>query len=915
MANQSKLSILITTSFQGKGATAAKESLSSFGVIAKKTAKDAEGFSKSLTKLDKSMVSTGKSAKNTTTSIGKTDTAIKKAGKSAKKGSKDVGAMGKSFQDLGRSIGAIGALTVFKKAFDFSKEGAQIDKTASRFDTLAQSIDSTSVSLITRLRSATQGASNDLDLMRDATALMTQQLANTDDEVVELFDIVAKLKKPTDDMSESMERFGLLLANTSILRLDTFGISANNVKARIKELQAETKGMTRETAFLQATMEEARKTIDRLGGDTIQTASGFDRLQTRAENVGNTFKTTLADGLEPYADILAGSYKSALEDAVKDNTDFGNSLPTVGDFQGLIAGLDGVNTILGRASGAFEDQRRGLVKLIAQNADFSGSNEQLLQSIADLTGEEVTLINGRVKLGNITIARIESLKVQAALTSALTAQEEALSAAITTQTKAEERRSEATKARNQVAIDANAISREGERRSKASIDLIIARSKRLSEERGINEDLADKIAQTANQREIGNLAVFEANKALREQIGLEKTAAQRTAQIAEQQRQYNATLGDFVVDAVNANEETSLFTTTLDKLGTQYSTVGGRTREQNEDLSRLRSAYSRAQRNIRDYELGLKGTGLETDKLNEKIEEQQAIMANAGTQIAQLEGVTGDLRSSQVDAIFSQEKINNLMFESADAFGASGFALAAHRVRTGEWSEAQAEAAIKSSLVRAQVLKLGEAYANGEISLNEYFEGTNEIIESVSNLSISVDETTGKITLLSDAELSAAQNANLMGEELGIAAESVNSVDTTAATKSIDILGGSLEDSGSSGRFLLDTLNELDGKETSATHTTQFNQIGTPATGTATSGGLTEQDAPKRQGGGAVSIGRPVVVGEMGAELFVPTMSGNIVPSNQLGGNVTIHMNINTPLAATPAAIAGEVSRRIGARG
>jgi hypothetical protein len=52
---------------------------------------------------------------------------------------------------------------------------------------------------------------------------------------------------------------------------------------------------------------------------------------------------------------------------------------------------------------------------------------------------------------------------------------------------------------------------------------------------------------------------------------------------------------------------------------------------------------------------------------------------------------------------------------------------------------------------------------------------------------------------------------------------------------------------------------------------------------------------PKKAIGGAVQANKPYMVGERGAELFVPSRSGSVVPNNQLssGGGVTINQTIN----------------------
>lgn len=70
---------------------------------------------------------------------------------------------------------------------------------------------------------------------------------------------------------------------------------------------------------------------------------------------------------------------------------------------------------------------------------------------------------------------------------------------------------------------------------------------------------------------------------------------------------------------------------------------------------------------------------------------------------------------------------------------------------------------------------------------------------------------------------------------------------------------------------------------------------------------------PGRAIGGPVQSGSPYMVGERGAELFVPNTSGTIVPSNKLGaGGVTINQTLNIDASADRAGIqrALELNRR-----
>ncbi len=70
-----------------------------------------------------------------------------------------------------------------------------------------------------------------------------------------------------------------------------------------------------------------------------------------------------------------------------------------------------------------------------------------------------------------------------------------------------------------------------------------------------------------------------------------------------------------------------------------------------------------------------------------------------------------------------------------------------------------------------------------------------------------------------------------------------------------------------------------------------------PFGGTSTSSafGTGSHPGEKRAMGGSVSAGKPYMVGERGAELFIPGGSGTIIPSNQVGGGggVVVNQTVN----------------------
>ena len=55
----------------------------------------------------------------------------------------------------------------------------------------------------------------------------------------------------------------------------------------------------------------------------------------------------------------------------------------------------------------------------------------------------------------------------------------------------------------------------------------------------------------------------------------------------------------------------------------------------------------------------------------------------------------------------------------------------------------------------------------------------------------------------------------------------------------------------------------------------------------------------KRAMGGPVSAGKPYLVGEKGPELMIPNGSGTIIPNHNMGGGVTINLNVSTGVSQT----------------
>lgn len=144
------------------------------------------------------------------------------------------------------------------------------------------------------MRRAVGSSMTDSEAMGGANKLLSMGLAKNADDLERLSRMAVMLGGSTRTASESIEEFSLLLANQSILRLDTFGISGAKVRARIEELQKATPGLSREQAFLNAVMEEGARKVDALS------AAGV-RATTASQDLGAAWrglKEEIAQGID-----------------------------------------------------------------------------------------------------------------------------------------------------------------------------------------------------------------------------------------------------------------------------------------------------------------------------------------------------------------------------------------------------------------------------------------------------------------------------------------------------------------------------------------------------------------------------------------------------------------------------------------
>lgn len=252
---------------------------------------------------------------------------------------------------------------------------------------------------IRQVQDAADGAISKLDASQNATRLFAMGLANTSEEAAKLTEIAVTLgatmgKGP----QQALEEFTLMLANQSILRLDTFGISGAKVRQRMVELQQETRGLTRDMAFMMAVMEEGEGRLTALDEAGFQAASSIDRLRAMIEDAKIAIGTWLADGIVPAVDGAMN-----LKDAVSDQRDE-----------------------IARTSKSYEEYKRrmnemALAAVKAGRDSYQGWNP-LLNMVGEMGG---SLSAYEFAWGKVSEAEWEAMQTAQETTKELSAQEQA----------------------------------------------------------------------------------------------------------------------------------------------------------------------------------------------------------------------------------------------------------------------------------------------------------------------------------------------------------------------------------------------------------------------------------------------------------------------------------------------------------
>lgn len=221
---------------------------------------------------------------------------------------------------VNQAIGVLQTVVqVGKAVYDFTKQGAQLEFMAGKFERLALAAGTTSDVLLNDLRKATQGARSDMELMASAGDLMALGLVKTSDEVVRLTTVAGALNM-------DMNQLVLTLANQTTMRFDQLGVSVDGFKEKVKAL--EDAGLSANEAFTEAFLQQAEEQVSKLGSAADSSVGSFMRLEAAWNNFIDSIKTGSAM-IAPLIDKIAFGLNSAANkfDLMEISEQFNNLRP------------------------------------------------------------------------------------------------------------------------------------------------------------------------------------------------------------------------------------------------------------------------------------------------------------------------------------------------------------------------------------------------------------------------------------------------------------------------------------------------------------------------------------------------------------------------------------------------------------
>ncbi len=187
-----------------------------------------------------------------------------------------------------------------KRAVDgfiaIGERAAQRERTAQMFENLSGSAKAAEMNL-TAMRKATRYTLSEMQAMEQAIALLGLGLAETPQQLAQITQQVTTMGQRFGGLSAegAIQAFALTISNQSFQRLDAFGLSVDDVRARVEKFTRA--GLDAQEAFKAAFLEALNEKFIQIGGSIEDSLTPFEQYRAAVDDL----TAALEEGFLPVA--------------------------------------------------------------------------------------------------------------------------------------------------------------------------------------------------------------------------------------------------------------------------------------------------------------------------------------------------------------------------------------------------------------------------------------------------------------------------------------------------------------------------------------------------------------------------------------------------------------------------------------
>jgi len=329
----------------------------------------------------------------------------KKQGDDIPKTEKEVENLGKRLNGtldvLNKSaVAAAAAGATFVKAFQLSREGAEINQLRESFELMNEEVFKTP-DLLDKMTSAVNGTIAETDLMKSLLTLTAgasneaaQSYAAAIPQLLEIAKASNKLNPALGSTTELFDSLALGIKRGSPLILDNLGLTikieeANkNYAEQLGKTVAQLTSEEKQMALLNATLGAGDQLIQQVGGNVASSVDSWARLEVQVQESKEALQTWLADGLLPVIETISNGYGDQVETIISGNVEAaksfddlvaeGRKIAEVGDLYGGLGAA-----ITGTEKEVIEGSRSTIEAMAAQADSFEQFSAGLDEAFGD----------------------------------------------------------------------------------------------------------------------------------------------------------------------------------------------------------------------------------------------------------------------------------------------------------------------------------------------------------------------------------------------------------------------------------------------------------------------------------------------------------------------------------------------------